>query len=82
MLGSVPNHKRQRSFTCKFFFPIFIVSAFSKMVFMQEEVPNVPKRLVTGTNADLRKLPLKEAKEICRDYGVREEEVAFIAFNF
>ncbi|VDK21479.1 unnamed protein product [Anisakis simplex] len=41
----------------------------------QEEVPNVPKRLVTGTNADLRKLPLKEAKEICRDYGVREEEI-------
>lgn len=36
---------------------------------------NVPKRLVTGTNADLRKLPLKEAKEICREYGVREEEV-------
>uniref|UniRef100_A0A9J2P0D5 Bromo domain-containing protein n=1 Tax=Ascaris lumbricoides TaxID=6252 RepID=A0A9J2P0D5_ASCLU len=41
----------------------------------KEEVPNVPKRLVTGTNADLRKLPLKEAKEICRDYGVREEEI-------
>uniref|UniRef100_A0A0N5AW64 DUF3591 domain-containing protein n=1 Tax=Syphacia muris TaxID=451379 RepID=A0A0N5AW64_9BILA len=41
----------------------------------KEEVSNVPKRLVTGTNADLRKLPLKEAKEICRDYGVREEEI-------
>ncbi|VDO31629.1 unnamed protein product [Onchocerca flexuosa] len=41
----------------------------------KEEVTNVPKRLVTGTNADLRKLPLKEAKEICRDYGVREEEI-------
>lgn len=35
----------------------------------------MPKRLVTGTNADLRKLPLKEAKEICREYGVKEEEV-------
>lgn len=46
--------------------------------FLQEEVTNVPKRLVTGTNADLRKLPLKEAKEICRDYGVREEEVFFL----
>ncbi|VDN01342.1 unnamed protein product [Thelazia callipaeda] len=41
----------------------------------KEEVTNVPKRLVTGTNADLRKLPLKEAKEICREYGVREEEI-------
>ena len=30
---------------------------------------------MTGTNADLRKLPLKEAKDICRDYGVKEEEI-------
>lgn len=44
-------------------------------------MPNVPKRLVTGTNADLRKLPLKEAKEICRDYGVREEEVCLLELS-
>ncbi|PIO75027.1 hypothetical protein TELCIR_02957 [Teladorsagia circumcincta] len=41
----------------------------------EDDTPAMPKRLVTGTNADLRKLPLKEAKEICRDYGVREEEI-------
>jgi transcription initiation factor TFIID subunit 1 len=41
----------------------------------KEDLPQMPKRLVTGTNADLRKLPLKEAKEICREYGVKEEEV-------
>ncbi|GMR42308.1 hypothetical protein PMAYCL1PPCAC_12503, partial [Pristionchus mayeri] len=41
----------------------------------KEDTPQVPKRLVTGTNADLRKLPLKEAKEMCREYGVREEEI-------
>ncbi|KAI1718220.1 bromodomain-containing protein [Ditylenchus destructor] len=41
----------------------------------KEEVPQVPKRVVTGTNADLRKLPLKEAKEICREYGLKEEEL-------
>nr|CDJ83308.1 Bromodomain domain containing protein [Haemonchus contortus] len=41
----------------------------------KDDTPAMPKRLVTGTNADLRKLPLKEAKEICRDYGVREEEI-------
>jgi transcription initiation factor TFIID subunit 1 len=35
----------------------------------------MPKRLVTGTNADLRKLPLKEAKDICRSYGIKEEEI-------
>ncbi|KIH43505.1 hypothetical protein ANCDUO_26488, partial [Ancylostoma duodenale] len=43
--------------------------------FSYDDTPAMPKRLVTGTNADLRKLPLKEAKEICRDYGVREEEI-------
>ena len=41
----------------------------------KEDVPQMPKRLVTGTNADLRKLPLKEAKEICRSYGVKEDEI-------
>ena len=42
----------------------------------KEDVAQVPKRLVTGTNADLRKLPLKEAKEICKQYGVKDEEVS------
>ncbi|CAI5438375.1 unnamed protein product [Caenorhabditis angaria] len=41
----------------------------------KEDIPAMPKKLVTGTNADLRKLPLKEAKEICRGYGVKEEEI-------
>uniref|UniRef100_A0A7E4UVZ6 DUF3591 domain-containing protein n=1 Tax=Panagrellus redivivus TaxID=6233 RepID=A0A7E4UVZ6_PANRE len=41
----------------------------------KEDVPQVPKRLVTGTNADLRKLPLREAKEICKKYGVKDEEI-------
>jgi transcription initiation factor TFIID subunit 1 len=42
---------------------------------LKDDAPQLPKRLVTGTNADLRKLPLKEAKEICRSYGVTEEEI-------
>ncbi|KAF1769961.1 hypothetical protein GCK72_001778 [Caenorhabditis remanei] len=41
-----------------------------------ENATPVPKKLVTGTNADLRKLPLKEAKQICRGYGVKEEEIS------
>ncbi|EGT31438.1 hypothetical protein CAEBREN_07628 [Caenorhabditis brenneri] len=41
-----------------------------------ENAAPVPKKLVTGTNADLRKLPLKEAKQICRGYGVKEEEIS------
>uniref|UniRef100_A0A8R1HHI9 Transcription initiation factor TFIID subunit 1 histone acetyltransferase domain-containing protein n=1 Tax=Caenorhabditis japonica TaxID=281687 RepID=A0A8R1HHI9_CAEJA len=40
-----------------------------------ENAAPAPKKLVTGTNADLRKLPLKEAKQICRGYGVKEEEI-------
>ncbi|CAO4362636.1 unnamed protein product [Caenorhabditis nigoni] len=41
-----------------------------------ENATPAPKKLVTGTNADLRKLPLKEAKEICRTYGVKDEEIS------
>jgi len=41
----------------------------------QINTPKAPKRTVTGTNADLRKLSLKDAKEICRSYGIREEEI-------
>lgn len=53
------------------------IKAFS----FQDEASTMPKRLVTGTNADLRKLPLKEAKEICREYGVKEEEVRICNFE-
>uniref|UniRef100_A0A0N4ZF34 DUF3591 domain-containing protein n=1 Tax=Parastrongyloides trichosuri TaxID=131310 RepID=A0A0N4ZF34_PARTI len=41
----------------------------------KDETPG-PKKLVTGTNADLRKLPLKEAKEICRGYGLTDEDLS------
>ena len=54
------------------------IKAFS----FQDEASTMPKRLVTGTNADLRKLPLKEAKEICREYGVKEEEVGVSNLNY
>ncbi|KAK0407741.1 hypothetical protein QR680_003562 [Steinernema hermaphroditum] len=47
----------------------------SKPQKLKEDEPQIRKRLVTGTNADLRKLPLKEARDICREYGVREEEI-------
>jgi transcription initiation factor TFIID subunit 1 len=37
---------------------------------------NTPvKRTVTGTDADLRKLPLKDAKQLLRKFGVPESEV-------
>uniref|UniRef100_A0AC35TFR1 Bromo domain-containing protein n=1 Tax=Rhabditophanes sp. KR3021 TaxID=114890 RepID=A0AC35TFR1_9BILA len=38
-----------------------------------------PKKLVTGTNADLRKLPLKEAKMICKGYGLTDEELGSLS---
>lgn len=82
MFVSVPSHRKLKLVLFFFAFAIISCIIFSLFIsvssnFLQEEVTNVPKRLVTGTNADLRKLPLKEAKEICRDYGVREEEVLF-----
>lgn len=35
----------------------------------------MPKKLVTGTSADLRKLPLKDAKQMLREFNVPENEV-------
>ena len=33
------------------------------------------QKLVTGTDADLRRLNLKNARNLLRDFGVSEEEV-------
>merc|ERR1719192_2863316 len=41
----------------------------------KEEQDAQPKRTVTGTDADLRKLPLKDAKAIVRKNGVPEDEI-------
>lgn len=40
-----------------------------------ESAPVPPKKLVTGTDADLRRLSLTNAKNILRKYGVAEEEI-------
>ena len=41
----------------------------------KEEQEQQPKRTVTGTDADLRKLPLKDARNILRKNGVPEKEI-------
>ncbi len=41
----------------------------------KEDQEQQPKRTVTGTDADLRKLPLKDAREILRKNGVPEKEI-------
>ena len=42
----------------------------------REEKDNTPqKKTVTGTDADLRKLYLKDAKQLLRKFGVPETEV-------
>jgi transcription initiation factor TFIID subunit 1 len=41
----------------------------------KEEAESQPKRTVTGTDADLRKLSLKEARAILRENKVPEEEI-------
>ena len=40
--------------------------------------PAATKKLVTGTNADLRKLPLKDAKQMLREFNVSETEVMIV----
>lgn len=37
--------------------------------------PQPVKKTVTGTDADLRRLSLKNAKQLLRKFGVPEEEV-------
>lgn len=41
----------------------------------KEEQESQPKRTVTGTDADLRRLSLNNAKALLRKFGVPEEEV-------
>lgn len=42
----------------------------------KEEQEQQPKRTVTGTDADLRRLSLHNAKNLLRQYGVPEDEIA------
>ncbi|KRZ28429.1 Transcription initiation factor TFIID subunit 1 [Trichinella pseudospiralis] len=45
----------------------------------KEEVPPPVKKNVTGTDADLRKLSLKDAKQLLREFGVQEEEINMLS---
>ncbi|XP_044017521.1 transcription initiation factor TFIID subunit 1-like isoform X2 [Aphidius gifuensis] len=47
----------------------------NKPTVSKEEQESQPKRTVTGTDADLRRLPLRDAKAILRKHGVPEEEI-------
>ena len=45
----------------------------------RDEKDNTPqKKTVTGTDADLRKLYLKDAKQLLRKFGVPEAEVVML----
>nr|CAD2145822.1 unnamed protein product [Meloidogyne enterolobii] len=52
---------------CGLGFSFLRVSAKPQKVAKEEVDKEAPKKLVTGTNADLRKLPLKEARQMCRE---------------
>ena len=47
----------------------------NKPTINKEELESQPKRIVTGTDADLRRLSLNNAKAILRKHGVPEEEI-------
>lgn len=55
------NKGDQEQVTIKFFYPTLISRFLTFYLWLQQ-----PKRTVTGTDADLRKLPLKEARAILR----------------
>ena len=42
----------------------------------KEEQEQQPKRIVTGTDADLRRLSLNNAKGLLKEYGVPDEEAS------
>ena len=44
-------------------------------VSQDDREPQPAKKTVTGTDADLRRLSLKNAKQLLRKFGVPEEEV-------
>ena len=46
----------------------------------KEEQEQQPKRTVTGTDADLRRLSLNNAKGLLKEYGVPDDEVSDV-FN-
>jgi hypothetical protein len=48
----------------------------------KEEQEAQPKRTVTGTDADLRRLSLNNAKALLRKFGVPEEEVGLTHSKF
>ena len=54
----------------------------------KEEAKETPvKKTVTGTDADLRRLNLQDAKQLLRKFGVHESEVCkgtlfFLGFTF
>lgn len=52
----------------------------NKPIQSKEEQDQQQKRTVTGTDADLRRLSLNDAKALLRKFGVPEEEVNFMFF--
>lgn len=54
------------------------VGRFTAVFFLEQDdkEPQPVKKTVTGTDADLRRLSLKNAKQLLRKFGVPEEEVS------
>jgi hypothetical protein len=53
-----------------------------KIVFIQFrafKVPKPPRKKIIGTKADLRKLTLPECKDLCRELGVKEEQLSILS---
>lgn len=50
------------------------------MFSQDDKEPQPAKKTVTGTDADLRRLSLKNAKQLLRKFGVPEEEVRLVFY--
>lgn len=56
--------------------PSAFLSSLCVCACQDEREPQPVKKTVTGTDADLRRLSLKNAKQLLRKFGVPEEEVS------
>ena len=68
-------------FSIEVYFHLIIIYLFLSQDETQEQKQAKKQKLVTGTDADLRRLNLKQARLLLKDFGVSQEEVCSSKFS-
>lgn len=75
LLSRRSDHLNQKSSNPRSILLLAQWNFWSCLDFQDDKEPQPVKKTVTGTDADLRRLSLKNAKQLLRKFGVPEEEV-------